>query len=64
MSAESFSFLLNETYGFDTLTVNGRFNQIKKIGYRRFVLSIGFTIFNHSGYGIKIRKEKTETSCV
>ena len=53
MSAESFSFLLNETYGFDTLTVNGRFNQIKKNGYRRFVFSIGFTIFNQSGYGIK-----------
>ena len=54
MSAESFSFFLSETYGFDTLTVNGRFNETSKNGFRKFVFSVGFTIFNQSGYGVRL----------
>ncbi len=53
MSAESFSFFLSEAYGFDTLTVNGRFNETSRNGFRKFVFSVGFTIFNQSGYGVR-----------
>ncbi len=54
MSGESFSFFLSETYGFDTLTVNGRFNELSNNGFRKFVFSVGFTIFNQSGYGVRL----------
>jgi len=55
MNSNRLVFLLNELYGFDTLTVNGCFFEVKKNGFERLIRSIGFIKINQAGNGIKIK---------
>ena len=53
ISSDQFNFILKETYGVDTLSVNGRLKEIKKNGFRKLIFAIGFTVMNQSHFGIK-----------
>ena len=55
MKSKRFAFLLKETYGLDTITVNGCFENINKNGFERFIRSIGFVVLNQVDRGINIR---------
>ena len=54
MSSDQFNFILKETYGVDTLSVNGRLRELKKNGFRNLIFSIGFTVMNQSHFGIRV----------
>ena len=47
--------MIRQDYGLDTLSVNGRLNEIKVDGFRRFIYSMGFSTLNSSGIGIRFR---------
>ena len=49
MSSESLKFLLSNTFGFDTLTVNGCFEQGKKDGFENATKSLAIENLNNMG---------------
>tara|TARA_B110000027_G_C16118231_1_gene301337 strand:- start:1518 stop:2885 length:1368 start_codon:yes stop_codon:yes gene_type:complete len=49
MSSESLNFILNNTFGFDTLTVNGCFEEIKKSGFSRAARTLAIENLNNMG---------------
>ena len=51
MHSESFTFLMERSYGFDTLSVNGCFEEIRKNGFTNFTKT--FAIENLNGMGLK-----------
>ena len=53
MSSDQFNFILKETYGVDTMSVNGRLKEISQNGFRKLIFAIGFTVMNQSHFGIK-----------
>jgi len=53
MSSESFNFLMSNTFGFDTLTVNGCFEEEKKSGFSKLARS--FAIENLNNMGVEFR---------
>ena len=55
MKSKRFVFLLRESYGVDTITVNGCFQNIKKNGFENFIRSIGFVVLNQVDIGINLK---------
>ena len=55
MKSKRFVFLLRESYGLDTITVNGCFQNIKKNGFENFIRSIGFVVLNQVERGINLK---------
>ena len=55
MKSKRFVFLLRESYGLDTITVNGCFKNIKKNGFENFIRSIGFVVLNQVEIGINLK---------
>ena len=55
MKSKRFVFLLRESYGLDTITVNGCFQNIKKNGFENFIRSIGFVVLNQVDIGINLK---------
>ncbi len=53
MSSESFNFLMSNTFGFDTLTVNGCFEEGQNSGFSKLARS--FAIENLNNMGIEFR---------
>tara|TARA_B110001450_G_scaffold203971_1_gene193559 strand:- start:1251 stop:1871 length:621 start_codon:yes stop_codon:yes gene_type:complete len=53
MSSESFNFLMSNTFGFDTLTVNGCFEEEENSGFSKLARS--FAIENLNNMGIEFR---------
>ena len=53
MSSESFNFLMSNTFGFDTLTVNGCFEEEQNSGFSKLARS--FAIENLNNMGIEFR---------
>ncbi|MDB2431911.1 MBL fold metallo-hydrolase [Alphaproteobacteria bacterium] len=53
MSSASLSFLMSNTFGFDTLTVNGCFDEERKSGFSRLARS--FAIENLNNLGIEFK---------
>ena len=53
MSSESFNFMMSNTFGFDTLTVNGCFEEEQKSGFSKLARS--FAIENLNNMGIEFR---------
>ena len=53
MHSSSFALMLNQPYGLDTLSVNGRFAEGRPGGFKRFIFALGFTTLNTSFYGIR-----------
>lgn len=53
MSSESFEFIMNNSFGFDTLTVNGCFEEFTKGGFSKMTKS--FAIENLNNIGISLR---------
>ena len=49
MSSESLNFIFNNTFGFDTLTVNGCFEEIKKSGFSRSARTLAIENLNNMG---------------
>ena len=49
MSSESLDFIFKNTFGFDTLTVNGCFEERRDHGFSRAVKSLGIGTFNNNG---------------
>ena len=47
--------MLKETYGIDTIIVNGRFKEVKKNAFSSLISALGFTIINQSDYGINFK---------
>ena len=55
MKSKRFVFLLRESYGLDTITVNGCFQNIRKNGFENFIRSIGFVVLNQVDIGINLK---------
>ena len=55
MSSESLNFIFNNQFGFDTLTVNGCFEEISNGGFVKSVKSIGVSQLNNNGYKFNFR---------
>ena len=55
ISKDSFNLIIQQDYGLDTLSVNGRLKEIQNDGFRKLIYSIGFSTLNASGYGIKFK---------
>jgi Beta-lactamase superfamily domain len=55
MGIESFRFMIEQAFGFDTLTVNGLFSEPRPQGFRNLTFSLGFITLNQAGYGIKLK---------
>ena len=55
ISKDSFNLIIQQDYGLDTLSVNGRLKEIQNDGFRKLIYSIGFSTLNTSGYGIKFK---------
>jgi UDP-MurNAc hydroxylase len=55
MTHESFIYMLTQPHGIDTLSVNGRFSELSKNGFKKFIFSLGFHTLNSAGYGVKFR---------
>jgi UDP-MurNAc hydroxylase len=53
VSSDSFKLLINTDYGLDTLSVNGRLEELKYNGFQKLVWTLGFITLNSSGYGVK-----------
>ena len=49
MSSESFNFIMTNTFGFDTLTVNGCFEEEKASGFSRAARSLAIENLNNMG---------------
>jgi hypothetical protein len=54
MSSESFNFILNNSFGFDTLTVNGCFEEKAKEGFLKSTKSLAIENLNNMGIYINI----------
>ena len=56
MSSESLNFMLNNPFGFDTLTVNGCFEEHNKGGFAKATKSLTLENLNNMGimFNIKI----------
>jgi len=55
ISLDSFILIIKQVYGLDTLSVNGRLNEINPNGFKKFIYSMGFLTLNSSDYGIRFR---------
>jgi len=55
MSSESLNFIFNNQFGFDTLTVNGCFEEVSNGGFVKSVKSIGVGQLNNNGYQFNFR---------
>ena len=55
MKSKRFFLLLKESYGLDTLSVNGCFSDFRINGFEKLIKSIGFVTLNQSDEGIKIK---------
>ena len=53
LSADSFSYILNNSFGFDTLTVNGCFKQGKKNGFEKMTKLMAIENLNNLGIYFK-----------
>jgi hypothetical protein len=49
MSSESLYFIMQNTFGFDTLTVNGCFEEKKKNGFKKMAKSLAIENLNNIG---------------
>lgn len=49
MHSESLSFILNNTFGFDTLTVNGCFEEVAELGFSRATRTLAVENLNNMG---------------
>ena len=52
MSSESLNFIFKNTFGFDTLTVNGCFEELKRGGFSKMTRALA--IENLNNIGIKV----------
>ena len=55
MQSESFNFLMNNTFGFDTLTVNGCFEEECKSGFSIATRSLAIENLNNIGISVRPR---------
>ena len=55
MDSDTFSFMIKQPFGMDSILVNGRFSEIKKSGFRAFLYALGFQMLNSNGYGVRLR---------
>lgn len=55
MGIGSFRFMLEQVFGFDTLTINGLFKEERPSGFRNLTFALGFVTLNQAGYGIRLR---------
>jgi len=55
MSSESLNFLFKNNFGFDTLTVNGCFEEIKKNGFMSSTKTLAIENLNNLGFYISIK---------
>ena len=53
MSSESLNFIMTNTFGFDTLTVNGCFEEESESGFSRAARSLAIENLNNMGIGFK-----------
>jgi UDP-MurNAc hydroxylase len=54
LTSQSLLNIITQPFGIDTLSVNGRLNELNQNGFRKFIFSIGFQSLNSSGHGIKL----------
>ena len=52
MSSESLDFIFNNTFGFDTLTVNGCFEELKKGGFSKMTRTLAIENLNNIGIAV------------
>lgn len=50
-----FLLILNTPYGFDTLSVSGRFQEKRRGGFDRLVFALGYLTLNSAGVGIRLK---------
>ena len=55
MSSDSLNFIFINQFGFDTLTVNGCFDEKNHGGFIKSIKSIGIPLLNNNGYKINFR---------
>jgi hypothetical protein len=54
LHSESFAFILKFPYGFDTLGVNGTFEELKQGGFDKFTKTFAIENLNNIGYSFKL----------
>ena len=54
MSSESLNFILNNTFGFDTLTVNGCFEEESRLGFSKATRTLAIENLNNLGISFNI----------
>lgn len=55
LSSSSLLFLLKNSFGLDTLTVNGRFEEVKPRGFSRLAKSLAIENLNNMGLSVRFR---------
>jgi hypothetical protein len=53
LHSESLAFIFRNAFGFDTLTVNGTFEELEPGGFGRFTKTFAIENLNNLGYSLK-----------